>query len=206
MSTQTASLASLFRGLHSLHILIYWDCFTVPIVSQSQPSAHILIWAAKGISAFNVTLVAFWKPLPCGKWWICWPINVIMMVVDVLSLNSFIYTSGHCCRWHSRIKVKIVAGSLFVHCKIAYFYSVTAEKWLVLSLPNFVTLRKTILSILCKSIGWIWTTKLKIHAMEFSDFTKDFVVQSVLFVPCSLTVTSTWQLKLTAHCPIGEPH
>ena len=33
--------------------------FTVPYVSQSQPSAHILIQAAKRISAFNVTLVWF---------------------------------------------------------------------------------------------------------------------------------------------------
>ena len=120
--------------------------------------------------------------------------------------HSFVYTSGHCCRWRSRMEVKIMAGSLFVHCKIAYFYSVTAEKWLIVSLPNFVMIRKTHLSIPCKIFSWIRTTKLKIHAMEFCDFIKDSVSPSGLFVPCSLTVTSTWRPRLTAHCPIGESH
>ena len=52
-------------------------------------------------------------------------------------------TSGHCRRWRSRMEVKIMAGSLFVHCKIAYFYSLTVEKWLIVSLPNIVTIRRT---------------------------------------------------------------
>ena len=119
-------------------------------------------------------------------------------------MNSFVYTSGHCRRWRSRMEVKIMAVSLFVHCKIAYFYSVTTEKWLVVSLPNFVTIRRTRLSISCKIFSWICTTKHKIHAMEFCDFIKDSVSPCGLFVPCSLTVTSTWQPRLTAHCPIGE--
>ena len=119
---------------------------------------------------------------------------------------SFVYTSGHCRRWRSRMEVKIMAGSLFVHCKIAYFYSVTAEKWLIVSLPNFVTIRRTHFSISCKIFSWIRSTKLKIHAMEFCDFIKDSVSPSGLFVPCSLTVTSTWRPRLTAHCPIGERH
>ena len=95
---------------------------------------------------------------------------------------------------------------LFVHCKIAYFYSVTAEKWLIVSLPNFVTIRRTHFSISCKIFSWIRSTKLKIRAMEFCDFIKDSVSPSGLFVPCSLTVTSTWRPRLTAHCPIGERH
>ena len=119
---------------------------------------------------------------------------------------SFVYTSGHCRRWRSRMEVKIMAGSLFVHCKIAYFYSVTAEKWLIVSLPNFVTIRRTHFSISCKIFSWIRLTKLKIHAMEICDFIKDSVSPSGLFVPCSLTVTSTWRPMLTAHCPIGERH
>ena len=121
-------------------------------------------------------------------------------------INSFVYTSGHCHRWRSRMEVKIMAGSLFVHCKIVYFYSVTAEKWPVISLPNFVTIIRTHLSISCKIFSWIRTTKLKIYAMEFCDFMKDSVSPSGLFVPCSLTVTSTWQPRLTAHCPIRERH
>ena len=120
--------------------------------------------------------------------------------------HSFVYTSGHCRRWRSRMEVKIMAGSLFVHCKIAYFYSVTAEKWLIVSLPNFVTIRRIHFHISCKIFSWICSTKLKIHAMEFSDFIKDSVSPSGLFVPCSLTVTSTWRPRLTAHCPIGERH
>ena len=121
-------------------------------------------------------------------------------------INSFVYTSGHCRRWRSRMEVKIMAGSLFVHCKIAYFYSVTTKKWLVVSLPNFLTIRETHLSISCNIFSSIRTTKLKIHAIEFCDFIKDFVVPSGLFVPCSLTVTRTWRPRLTAHCPIGERH
>ena len=120
--------------------------------------------------------------------------------------DSLVYTSGRCRRWRLRMEVKIMAGSLFVHCKIAYFYSVTAEKWLVVSLPNFVTIRRTHLSISCKMFRWIRWTKLKIHAMEFCYFIKNFVSPSGLFVPCSLTATSTWQPRLTAHCPIGERH
>ena len=66
---------------------------------------------------------------------------------------SFVYTSRHCRRWRLRMEVKIVAGSLFAHCKKnAYFYSVTAEKWLVVSLPNFVITRKTFLSIPCMGV------------------------------------------------------
>ena len=113
--------------------------------------------------------------------------------------NSFVYTSGHCHRWRSRMEVKIMSGSLFVHCKIAYIYSVTAEKWLIESLSNFVTIRRTHFSISCKIFSWIRSTKLKIHAMEFCDFIKDSVRPSGLFVPCSLTVTSTWRPRLTAH-------
>ena len=45
-----------------------------------------------------------------------------------ITIDSFVYTSGHCRRWRSRMEVKIMAGSLLVHCKIAYFYSMTAEK------------------------------------------------------------------------------
>ena len=123
-----------------------------------------------------------------------------------IMFHSFVYTSRHCRRWRSRMEVKIMAGSLFVHCKIAYFYSVTADKWLILSLPNFVTIRRTHFSVSCKIFSWIRSTKLKIHAVEFCDFIKDSVSPSGLFVPCSLTVTSTWRPRLTAHCPIGERH
>ena len=92
---------------------------------------------------------------------------------------SFVYTSGHCRRWRSRMEVKIVPVSLFVHCKIAYFYLVTAEKWLVVLLLNFLTMRKALLSILREIFSWIRTTKLKIQAIEFCDFITDFVVPSI---------------------------
>ena len=39
----------------------FLDCFTVPTVSQSQTSARILISAAEGILAFNVTLAYGWR-------------------------------------------------------------------------------------------------------------------------------------------------
>ena len=149
---------------------------------------------------------AFEVSLPWPPW-----LRHVAKYGDARSFNgagtySFVYTSGHCRRWRSRMEVKIMAGSLFVHGKIAYFYKVTAEKWLVVSLPNFVTIRRTHFSISCKIFSWIRLTKLKIHAMEFCDFIKDSVSPSGLFVPCSLTVTSTWRPRLTAHCPVRERH
>ena len=45
------------------------------------------------------------------------------------------------------MQVKIVAGSLFVHWKIAYFNLMATEQWLVVSLPYFVTMRNTLLTI-----------------------------------------------------------
>ena len=148
--------------------------------------------------------------------WGSWSLGPALLIPNLIAIfstrvsqytcHSFVYTSGHCRRWRSRMEVKIMAGSLFVHCKIAYFYSVTAEKWLIVSLPNFVTIRRTHFSISCKIFSWIRSTKLKIDAMEFCDFIKDSVSPSGLFVPCSLTVTSTWRPRLTAHCPIGERH
>ena len=74
-------------------------------------------------------------------------IGPLETIFSEIWMYSFVYTSGHCRRWRSRMEVKIMAGSLFVHCKIAYFYSVTAEKWLIVSLPNFVTIRRTYFSI-----------------------------------------------------------
>ena len=133
-------------------------------------------------------------------------VRTIQGIFIVTERISFVYTSGHCCRWRSRMEVKIMAGSLFVHCKIAFFYSVTVEKWLIVSLPNFVTIRRTHFSISCKIFSWIRSKKLKIHAMVFCDYIKDSVSPSGLFVPCSLTVTSTWRPRLTTHCPIGERH
>ena len=116
-----------------------------------------------------------------------------------LGQPSYVYTSGHCGRWHSCMQVKIVAGSFFVHCEITYFNSVTTAQWLVITLQNIVTISRKIFS-------WIRTTKPKIYAVELCHLIKDFVSQSGLFVPHVLTVMSTWQCKLTAHCPIGEHH
>ena len=39
------SRPGLFLGFHPVHTLIYLDRFTVPTDSQSQPSAHIPIYA-----------------------------------------------------------------------------------------------------------------------------------------------------------------
>ena len=160
----------------------------------------IVIRAEKLPTIQHVTAVKFWF----GWYGSLWNKQVVRSLrreklwfrqvkPSLCQFNSFVYTSGHCRRWRSRMEVKIMAGSLFVHCKIAYFYSVTAEEWLIVSLPNFVTIR-THFSISCKIFSWIRSTKLKIHAMEFCDFIKDSVSPSGLFVPCSLTVTSTWRL------------
>ena len=100
------------------------------------------------------------------------------------------------------MEVKIIAVYLFVHCKVAYFYSVTAAKGRIVSLPYFVTIRRTHFPISCQMFSWIRSMKLKIHAMEFFDFIKDSVSQCGLFVPCSLTITSTWRPSLTAHCRV----
>ena len=55
----------------------------------------------------------------------------------------------------------------------------TVEKWLIVSLPNFVTIRRTPFSISCKIFSWIRSTKLKIHAMEFCDFMEPTTVGSL---------------------------
>ena len=104
--------------------------------------------------------------------------------------HIYFYSSGHYCRWCSHIQVKTVAESLFVHCKIANFNSVTTEQWLLILLINFVTMRKALLTVSCKIFGWICMTQLKIHAKEFGVFIKDFVSPSGLFVPRTLTVMS----------------
>ena len=102
---------------------------------------------------------AFVFPLICA-WINGWVNTREAGDLDRHRAHSFVYTSGQRRRWRSRMEVKIVAGSLLVHCKIAYFHSVTAEKWLVVSIPNFLTMRKTPLSISCKFFSWICTTKL----------------------------------------------
>ena len=43
-------------SFHPLDVIIYLECFSAPTLSQSQLCANILIWAADGISAFNVAL------------------------------------------------------------------------------------------------------------------------------------------------------
>ena len=201
-------------------------------VRPFQPAASETVWQSNsnyrlihnGISCTGKVSSLYWIGAPgeslpvftifsldvlCSYWTdVAEKIRYIMTLSyfpDVLPY-SFVYTSWHCRRWRSRMEVTIMAGSLFVHCKIAYFYSVTPRKWHVVSLPHFLTMRKTHLSISCKIFSSIRTTKLKIHAIEFCDFIKDFVVPSGLFVPCSLTVTRTWRPRLTAHCPIGERH
>ena len=117
--------------------------------------------------------------------------------------NSFIYSSGHCCRSCPHMQVKIVAGSLFDHCKIARFNLVTTEQWLVVLLRNFVPLRKTLLTISCKIFSWIRMMKLKIHGIL--GFYKGFC-KPKCFVPRTLTVTSTWRPMLTAHFPTAQCH
>ena len=100
----------------------------------------------------------------------------------------------------------IVAGPLFAHCKIAYFNSAVTEHWFVVSLRDFVTLRKILLTMSYKKFSGINTTQLKKDAVEFSHFIRECVAHWSLLSPRSLTVTSTWRPRLTAHYLIGERH
>ena len=99
MSTSTASQAWLFHGLHTLHILIYLDCFMVPAVSQSQHFARILILTAEGISAFTVALVSF-IIIQRSCWGVCWFQSVCLSVRLSVRLSWLpcplcnIYSSG----------------------------------------------------------------------------------------------------------------
>ena len=117
--------------------------------------------------------------------------------------NSFVYSSGHSRRWRSRMEVKIMAVPLFAHCK---FNSAVTEHWIVLSVRDFVTIRKTIFTISYEKFSGINRTKLKIDAVKVSHFIRECVARWPLLSPQSLTVTSTWRPRLTAHCPIGERH
>ena len=60
---QQSRLPRLLHGPNFLTVPIlgmhlYLDCFTVPSVSQSRPTARILIKAAESVPAFNVALVS----------------------------------------------------------------------------------------------------------------------------------------------------
>ena len=105
------------------------------------------------------------------------------------------------CRWKQWLGLS--PGSFLVHCKIAYCNWVTTEQWLVVSLGNFVTIRKTPLTISCKIFSWNGMMKLKIHAVEFCNFIKDFVSPSGLFVSGTLTMISMWRPRLIALCSIA---
>ena len=146
--------------------------------------------------------MSFSKWLPCD-FEQC-SITIHPLPIAALSY-SFVYTFGHCRRWRSRMEVKIMAGSYLFIAKLHIF-----TRWQQRSDSSYhfqiLTIRRTHFSISCKICSWIRSTKLKIHAMEFCDFIKDSVSPSGLFVPCSLTVTSTWRPRLTAHCPIAERH
>ena len=119
----------------------------MPVITTVTDIAHILNYRSLNIStAWDTSAVISNQPRPleicfdvhteCFHKYhstislvalnaqICVPLLWFMFVFPLL--NSFVYTSGHCRRWRSRMEVKIMAGSLFVHCKIAYFYSVTA--------------------------------------------------------------------------------
>ena len=52
--------------------------------------------------------------------------------------HSFVYR-----RWRSHVQVKISADPLFVVCKLPYFDSTTTEQLLIISLQNFVSIKKT---------------------------------------------------------------
>ena len=132
--------------------------------------------------------------------------RIILLSTPSLLANSFVYSSGHFRRWRSRMEVKIMAVPLFVHCKIALFNSAVTEHWIVLSVRDFVMIRKTIFTISYEKFSGINRTKLKIDAVKVSHFIRECVSRWPLLSPQSLTVTSTWRPRLTAHCPIGERH
>ena len=70
-----------------------------------------------------------------------------------------------------------MAGSLFVHCKIAYFY--------IVSLPNFVTIRRTHFSIYhVKFSAEFARRNLRYTPWNFAILLKDSVSPSVFF--CTL--------------------
>ena len=86
------------------------------------------------------------------------------------------------------------------------FNSAVTEHWIVLSVRDFVTIRKTLFTISYEKFSGINRTKLKIDAVKVSHFIRECVARWPLLSPRSLTVTSTWRPRLTAHCPIGERH
>ena len=43
--------------------------------------------------------------------------------LDIVCMYYFVYSSGYCRRWRSRMQVKILADSLFNLCKLSYFVS-----------------------------------------------------------------------------------
>ena len=101
----------------------------------------------------------------------------------------------------------ILADSLCVLCKLAYFNSTATEQRLIISLQNSVPIKKTpVLSCHILKLHWISLTPLKIHAAELSHFIKEIFSRPPMFAHCSLTVTSMWWPGLIAHYPIREYH
>ena len=100
--------------------------------------------------------------------------------------NYFGYTSGHCRRWCSRMQLKIMAGSLFAHCKITYFNSAVTEHWLVVSLGR-VTIRKTLFTISYKKFSRINATKIKIDAVAVIQPFYKGMCSPLVFVVTSVT-------------------
>ena len=123
--------------------------------------------------------------------WIYWNTKRINKIKGIFRIywckqNSQILSSTHpgiaaggirSCRWK-----KWLGPCLLIHCKIAYFDSVTIEQQLFVSLGNFVTMRKPLLIISCKIFSWIRMAKLKMHAVEFCDSIKDFVSLTVFYL------------------------
>ena len=88
-------------------------------------------------------------------------------------MHSFVYSSGYCCMWRSRMQGVTFADTLFVLSKPAYFDSATTDQLLTISLRDFVLIKHTAVSMSYRNSGWIRQTILKLNSVKTSHFMEE---------------------------------
>ena len=86
-------------------------------------------------------------------------------------MNSF-YSFRYCCRWCLRMQVKTSADSLFSSLRNRIFWLDNDRAAYLISIRNFVPIRKTTFRMSYKNSSWISLTK---YAVEVNHFMKEII-------------------------------
>ena len=86
-------------------------------------------------------------------------------------MNSF-YSFRYCCRWCLHMQVKTSADSLFTSLRNRIFWLDNDRAAYLISIRNFVPIRKTTFRMSYKNSSWISLTK---YAVEVNHFMKEII-------------------------------